>query len=214
MAAASASEPCVATAAGPARATLLDPPKPFGALIFDWDGTLVDSLGTYRRALVRALQPLGVSLDAAWLAEHAGCSNRDLLRALQADFGHRFDLPAVLAADERGYLAGVGSVRAVPAVVAVARRHQGRVPLAVATGGRRALVEATLRATGLARLFDVLVTIEEVDRGKPAPDLFLLAAARLGVLPSACVAYEDSREGLAAAGTAGMRTVDVRACRA
>jgi len=83
------------------------------------------------------------------------------------------------------------------------------IPMAVATGGRRAVFTATLRATGLGWLFDAVVTIDEVRHGKPAPDLFLLAAERLGVVPCDCVVYEDSLQGLRAAQVAGMTAIDV-----
>ncbi len=96
------------------------------------------------------------------------------------------------------------------AVASLARLWHGRVPMAVASNGRRANVEASLGATGLLPLFDVLVAAEDVAAGKPAPDVFLESARRLGVEPAGCVVLEDSDEGLAAAHAAGMRSIDVR----
>jgi HAD superfamily hydrolase (TIGR01509 family) len=80
--------------------------------------------------------------------------------------------------------------------------------MAVASGGSQAIVSATLQATVL-ELFDVIVTIDEVGRAKPAPDLFLETARRLGVPAKACLVFEDGREGFEAARLAGMRAVDV-----
>ena len=82
--------------------------------------------------------------------------------------------------------------------------------MAVASGGIRRIVTQTLEAAGLSALFPVVVTADDVAHGKPAPDIFLLAAERLGVAPSACVVYEDGDLGLEAAQRAGMRAVDVR----
>ena len=85
----------------------------------------------------------------------------------------------------------------------------GRRPLAVASGGSRAIVTATLRATGLLPLFDTVVTLDDMGHAKPEPDLLLEAARRLGVPAKRCLMLEDSREGLKAANRAGMRSVDV-----
>ena len=98
----------------------------------------------------------------------------------------------------------------IAATCDVARAWHGRVPMAVASNGRRANVEATLRALGLSPLFDAVVSVEEVERGKPEPDLFLEAARRIGVSPAECVVFEDSAEGLEGARRAGMRTVRVQ----
>lgn len=88
--------------------------------------------------------------------------------------------------------------------------HVGKVPIAVASGGERVVLEATLQAIQLRHSFDAIVSIEDVEQGKPEPDIFLLAAQKLGVEPQACVVYEDSEAGLEAARRAGMRSIDVR----
>ncbi|MDX2240088.1 MAG: HAD-IA family hydrolase [Leptolyngbyaceae cyanobacterium bins.302] len=98
----------------------------------------------------------------------------------------------------------------VEAVAAIARANQGNVPMAVASNGQRSIVEPTIKAIGLRSLFRAIVTLDDVEQGKPAPDLFLLAAERMGVLPYECLVYEDSDAGLEAARRAGMRWVDVR----
>ena len=81
--------------------------------------------------------------------------------------------------------------------------------MAVASGGPAAIVIPTLEVTALRSLFDTVVTIEDVKRPKPDPDLFLEAAKRLNVAPAQCLVLEDSREGLEAAKRAGMRVIDV-----
>ena len=111
---------------------------------------------------------------------------------------------------ERRYLEMLHTVQEIKAVADIARAHQGKVPIAVASSGMRRVVEQTLTATGLIGLFDVIVTADDVKHGKPAPDLFLLAAERLGVAPADCIVYEDGDPGLEAARRAQMRAVDVR----
>ena len=94
--------------------------------------------------------------------------------------------------------------------VATARELKARgVPIAIATSSLRERLDATLHASRLEDVFDVTVAGDEVDNGKPAPDLFLAAAERLGLPPEQCVAVEDSPAGVEAALAAGMRVVAV-----
>src|SRR5204862_7694528 len=101
-------------------------------------------------------------------------------------------------------------VRCNERVADVARAHHGRVPMAVVSGGPGVAVRAALTKAGVLDLFDAVVTVDDVARGKPAPDLYLAAVDRLGCGPDDCVAYEDSEEGIAAARAAGIRCIDVR----
>jgi HAD superfamily hydrolase (TIGR01509 family) len=103
-----------------------------------------------------------------------------------------------------------GSVRPMPgAADAIAFGRAAGLRLALATSGQRAHADLSLAESGLAGLFDAEATGDEVERGKPAPDLFLLAAERLGVEPPSCIVFEDSPLGVAAAVAAGMRAVAV-----
>ncbi len=95
-------------------------------------------------------------------------------------------------------------------VVQLARAYHGRLPMAVASGGTRPMVTKTLAAIGLLDLFDAVVTAEDVTHGKPAPDIFLEAARRLGVPPGRCVGFEDGDLGLQSVRAAGMVAIDVR----
>ena len=92
----------------------------------------------------------------------------------------------------------------------IARAHYEKVPMAVASGGDLSLVELTLNVLNLRPLFDTVVAVNDVAFGKPAPDIFLLAAQRLGMSPSDCIIYEDSDGGIEAASRAGMRVIDIR----
>ena len=127
---------------------------------------------------------------------------------LNEQFGSRLD-PLEVAADQRSaYAAQISGIQAIESVVAVAReRARLGFPVSVASGGDAPTVDATLRAIGVRDLFPVVVTAAEVQHGKPAPDLFLLAAERMGVPPESCLVFEDSSLGILAAERAGMGAV-------
>ncbi|MBP2475110.1 beta-phosphoglucomutase-like phosphatase (HAD superfamily) [Crossiella equi] len=190
---------------------LLPGHRSFDALIFDLDGTLVDSHAVHRAALREVFARRGLHVPAAAGAPE-GIAFTDWVQRLMAR-GH---LPRALPVRElhqecqREVLQRLASVTEVRPVVAMARWAQGRVPTAVTTSSSRGTAQAILLATGLRGLFDVLITREQVMRGKPAPDLFLLASTVLGAIPARCLVFEDTESGLYAAGRAGMPSVDVR----
>jgi HAD superfamily hydrolase (TIGR01509 family) len=97
----------------------------------------------------------------------------------------------------------------VDGAVEAVERIAARWPLALASSSNRPLIDAALEAAGLARCFRATVSSEEVPRGKPAPDVYLEAARRLGVEPTRCAAIEDSHSGIRSAKAAGMRVVAV-----
>jgi len=145
-----------------------------------------------------------------WYRARAGLSEHVLLDAFERDHGLRLDRQAVVARMRAAYLASITRVKVHEGVARLARSNQGRVPMAVASGGPRAIVMPTLRACGLDTLFEAIVTLDDVGRAKPDPALFLEAARRLNVPPELCLAFEDSEQGLRAARSAGMPVVDVQ----
>jgi beta-phosphoglucomutase-like phosphatase (HAD superfamily) len=179
------------------------------AIIFDCDGTLVDSPPLYARAWVAGFRAAGADMAPAWYLARAGLSEHVLLEAFERETGVTLDHGKVTAAMRAAFLAELRSVREIESVTAIARQNFRRVPMAVASGAPGAIVHPTLDATGLRPLFDAVVTIEDVTNAKPAPDLFLEAARRMKALPQTCVVFEDSREGLEAARRAGMVAIDV-----
>ncbi len=189
----------------------LNPPDPYSAIIFDCDGTLVDSTRLYFRAWNTLFESHGAEMPWAWFAAHLGCSWPQILAEFQIACGVFFDATAALEDFNRAYRDAIDTLTEIEIVAEVARRHFGKVPMAVASGGTREIVEATLLTANLLHLFDTVVTIEDVQgRGKPAPDIFLEAARRLHVHPGQCTVFEDSDEGIEAARHAGMTATDVR----
>lgn len=188
-----------------------DLPRRFSGIVFDCDGTLVDTAPAYHRSYQRLLRERGASMPASWYDARRGLSERALLRTFAAEFGVELDPEALMAPLAEAYRGELPHLREIGVVAAIARRWAGRLPMAVASAGNREIVEATLDAVGLLGLFQAVVTVEDVEgRSKPEPDLFLEAARRLGVAAAGCAAFEDTDEGLEAARRAGMHVTDVR----
>jgi HAD superfamily hydrolase (TIGR01509 family) len=182
------------------------------AVIFDCDGTLVDSEPLARLAWERALAPYGYALTDA---DAEACVGLPYPRVHEY-FAARVTLPAAepFWTEFSGELFTLIDTELAPfddAVDAARELRSRGVPVAVASSSPRERLERTLGRAGLLDAFDVVVAGDEVEHGKPAPDMFLLAAARLGVRPSACVVIEDSPPGVQAGRAAGMFTLAV--CR-
>jgi HAD superfamily hydrolase (TIGR01509 family) len=182
------------------------------AVIFDCDGTLVDSEPLARTAWERALLPYGYALTDADAEASVGLP----YARVHAYFATRAPLPDADAfwGEFTGELFGLIDASLVvfdDAVAAVRSLRSRGVPVAVASSSPRERLSRTLSRAGLSEAFDVVVSGDEVEHGKPAPDMFLLAASRLGVEPGACVVIEDSPPGVQAGIAAGMFTLAV--CR-
>ena len=182
------------------------------AVIFDCDGTLVDSEPLARTAWERALAPYGYALTDADAEASVGLP----YPRVHAYFAERAELPAAESfwGEFSGELFALIDSELAPFddAVGAARELRSRgVPVAVASSSPRDRLHRTLRRAGLLDAFDVTVAGDEVTNGKPAPDMFLLAARRLGAPPEECVVIEDSPPGVQAGVAAGMTTLAV--CR-
>jgi HAD superfamily hydrolase (TIGR01509 family) len=182
------------------------PMKPITAVVFDMDGVLVDSEPLHLRATQATLGARGASYSERDNRAFFGATDVELLRVLRI----LFDLPeptAALVDVKTEHLIALirGEARPLPGVpeVPLGLRARG-LSLALVTASRRPIIEAVLETIGLDGGFDAIVSGEEVARGKPAPDGFLMAARRLGVEPARCLVVEDSRNGVLAGKAAGM----------
>lgn len=185
-------------------------PEGTEALIFDCDGTLVDTIPLYLRAWQdELLETGGVRVEAEWFAGRGGRSEEVLLEELGQELGVSFHPPSVISATRRRVRELLSDVRHNAPVVRLAREWAGRIPLAVASSGSREVVEASIAAIGLTDVFSAVVTVDDVVHPKPAPDIYLLAAGQLRVHPARCFALEDSMEGMKAARAAGMPVMDI-----
>ncbi|MBI4327077.1 MAG: HAD-IA family hydrolase [Chloroflexi bacterium] len=186
------------------------PPTKLRGIIFDCDGTLADTMPLHWRAWQTITRRHRFHFPEERFYALGGVPSRDILKMLSLEQGVLIDHLAVAKEKEEEYLPLIAQVEPINAVVGIAREHFGKVPLAVASGGSRSVIEQVLQHLGLRHLFQAVVTNEDVLRQKPAPDIFLEAARRIGVPPQFCRAYEDTDLGMQAIRAAGMEAVDVR----
>jgi beta-phosphoglucomutase-like phosphatase (HAD superfamily) len=194
----------------PARDPLAAVTRPFRGAIFDCDGTLADTMPLHYRAWVASLTERNAAMSEKLFYDLGGVPTADIVRILNERFGYGLSVMDTAADKEARYEDLLPEAEPVGRVVALVQEYRGRYPMAVASGGIRRLVDQTLNALALGDCFHAVCTAEDVSRGKPEPDLFLLAAQRIGVPPEECVVFEDSDLGLEAARRAGMQAVDIR----
>ena len=188
------------------------PAGDFAGYIFDLDGTLVDTMPLHYRAWNRAMQHAGLQgeLSEDLFYSLGGVPTRQVAALLAKHYGLTIDVEKVFHQKEALFLELRSEMKLIDAVVAFARQAVAqRVPVSVASGGPRDIVRHTLELMKIADLFPVVVTPEDVAHGKPAPDMFLLAARKMGVAPGKCLVFEDAAPGIQAAEAAGMKWVHV-----
>jgi len=185
-------------------------PDHIRGLIFDCDGTIADTMPLHWEAWREVSARHGFAFAKHRFFALAGIPSRDIVRTLNAEHGLSLDPLTIVHDKEQTYLAKLDQIGPIELVLDIARAHYGRLPMAVASGGSRRVIERVLGHLGIRSLFQAVVTNEDVARQKPAPDIFLEAARRLGVPPANCRAFEDAELGLAAIRAAGMEAVDVR----
>ncbi|HYE30632.1 MAG TPA: HAD-IA family hydrolase [Methylomirabilota bacterium] len=179
-------------------------------LIFDCDGTLADTMPLHWRAWEFVSKKHGINFPIDRFYAMGGVPTRDILRMLALEQGLPIDPIAVAYEKEEAYLPLMKDVGPVHVVVEIAAAHYGKLPMAVATGGNRVIIPQVLEHLKISHYFQAVVTSEDVVNQKPAPDIFLEAARRIGVPPENCRAFEDTELGLQAIRAAGMEAVDVR----
>ena len=180
------------------------------AFLFDMDGTIVDNMSFHTEAWVRFFQQRGHALDAdEFFRRTAGRHSREILRTLLSE--DMTDAQCQALSEEKDgiyralYAPHLRPIEGFEAFVGDARARG--VALAIGTAGPAGNVRFTLEGLGLQDRFDTVVNAADVRRGKPAPDVFELAALRCGAAPEDCIVFEDAPLGVEAARNAGMRCV-------
>jgi beta-phosphoglucomutase family hydrolase len=179
-------------------------------LIFDCDGTLADTMPLHWRAWRTIAARHGFKFPKERFYSLGGVPSRDIVRMLCTEQGLKRDYLAIALDKEAEYIPLIAEAEPIEPVVSIARENYGKIPLAVASGGSRRIISQVLDHLGIPHLFQAVVTNEDIVNQKPAPDIFLEAARRIGVPPRFCQAYEDTDLGLQAIRAAGMEAVDVR----
>jgi HAD superfamily hydrolase (TIGR01509 family) len=181
----------------------------FKALIFDLDGTLINSMPIHNRAWIETMAAHGHRIEEKWLMELAGVSSVRTVETFNQRFGWQLDPVTTAKEKEARYLGQMGDVKPFEKVTAIARDHFGKKPMALVTGGQREVVMRVLKLHQMEKLFPVQVCAEDTERGKQFPDPFLLAARQLNVNPKECVVFEDGDLGIKGAKAAGMSVIRV-----
>jgi len=138
------------------------PIAPYKALIFDCDGTLADTLPVHFQTWSVSLQAVGADISRDWYYQYCGTSAQEMLQILKDVFGYQFDSQAIVVERQKHYQALLHTVKEIQAVADIVRSHYKKVPMAVASGGEKVVLEATLNNIRLRNFFDVVVSIDDV----------------------------------------------------
>ena len=186
------------------------PEKSYHGYIFDCDGTLADSMPLHLQAWNAGLSAANApfELDGRSFMSVAGMALRHTVEHWNETHSLQIDADVVMEGKNSHYQAKMPGIQPIKPVVefALACKSKGAA-ISVASGGGREDVEETLRIIGMGEVFPIVVTACDVERAKPAPDIFLLAAERMGIAPADCLVIEDSLLGVEAAQLAGMESV-------
>ena len=185
------------------------PAGSFRAYLFDCDGTIADSMPLHYRAWKKALAEWNCEYPESLFYSWGGKPVREIIAGLNEIYGLKMPIEAVAERKESLYLEQLPQLKAIPEVLEHIEAQHGRIPFAIVSGSKLESVVGSLTVLHLLDKFDTIVAAEDYKNGKPAPDAFLLAAARLGVPPEDCLVFEDTALGIQAATAAGMTTVMV-----
>jgi len=185
----------------------------FDGLIFDLDGTLADTMPTHFEAWSRSMSRHGLIFTEERFYELGGVPAATIIKLLAREQGQQVNVAAIADSKELLFLDLLGDVQPVPEVYAIADYYRHSLPMAVATGSPTWVAEKILKAMGVRDWFAAVVGAECVPFGKPAPDVYLLAAKLAGVDPDRCHAFEDTNLGMASARNAGMAVININLLR-
>ena len=179
-------------------------------LIFDCDGTLVDSMPLHMNAWEHAIRSMGQTWQADFFISRKGMPEEDIVVHFNTQFSVNLDPACTVRIKHEYFRRHTTQFKPIPHVLHIAQKYNGVIPMAVASGGVRENVVLELETLKIRHLFQVILTADDDIPPKPAPDIFLEAARRIGVPPKYCQVFEDGDLGLQAARDAGMLATDVR----
>jgi HAD superfamily hydrolase (TIGR01509 family) len=185
------------------------PLGPFHAYLFDCDGTVADSMPLHYIAWKKALGEWGCTFDEELFYAWGGKPAAKIIADLNQLQDLHMPVESLAEHKENLYLEMLPQLKPVPEVLDIIEAEHGQIPFAVVSGGRHNSVVGSLTALGLMDRFQTIVGAEDYVHGKPAPDAYLIAAARLGVAPKDCLVFEDTDLGIEAATAAGMASVKI-----
>lgn len=186
-------------------------PENIKAIIFDCDGTLVDTMPIHRKAWKEAFEKSGREFPAEFIDSLKGAAGATIVKYYNDKFEDTLNPEEILKFKAQITKNVIHSAKPIIPVIDVAKKYKDKLPMAVASGGSRYNVESSLAAVGLgADYFDVVLTSMETTNPKPDPEIFLKSAEAMNVAPEDCIVFEDGDFGIEAAKQAGMEWIDVR----
>ena len=183
--------------------------RDYRAVIFDNDGTLVDSEQTHFQSLHYALKSQGYDMAHDWYFARTGLDRISLLEAFAGQIDGQLDIVGAAQKSIAAFILKADTVRAVPETVDLISKLDPGMPMAVGTNAESAVAKASLRAIGLIDRFAHIATVSDGLSPKPAPDIFQDCARRLGTPFSKILVFEDSDSGVAAALAANLDVVQI-----
>lgn len=181
-------------------------------LIFDCDGTLMVTLSLHYKAWRDAFINEGLAFidEEEFIREYAGVSGGRMVAAVAAKLNYTLDIKRLQEYKKKIFLERyIMQVTPIQKTFAIVRQYHDKLPMVVASGGAKEAVRQMLHLNEVLNYFKQVFAIEDVNHGKPAPDVFLKAAQDQGILPENCLVFEDHFAGFTAAESAGMRYIDV-----
>jgi beta-phosphoglucomutase family hydrolase len=180
-------------------------------IIFDLDGTLVDSEPNYYKSDKKLFDEYGIALTAEMNNKYIGIGSQDMMKDIKAKFNIHESIEILVAKKNQYYIdiAKENTIVFPEMLKFLQLLKKNNFPMAVASGSSPEIIEMILSITNIKPYFDVVLSAEEVKKGKPAPDIFIETAKLLGISPDNCLVLEDSQYGVEAAKSAGMYCISI-----
>ena len=180
------------------------------AIIFDCDGTLVDSMPLHMKAWEEAFKILNQKFEKDFLYSAKGMKETEIIDLYNQKYGTSINPDKIVSLKHKYFYDHIESVKPIEQVVEIAKTFYSKTPLGVVSGSVEKIVHKELKVIGIFHLFQNILTADDPFKPKPAPDIFLASANNLKVEPENCLVFEDGDAGLKAAENAGMKSIDIR----
>jgi HAD superfamily hydrolase (TIGR01509 family) len=184
----------------------------YGGVLFDWDGTLADTRKVVLQSFQQALKTVAIQADANYIERRIGIGAEQTFKEILQKTGKPFDNTLIKRLVENKVQAEINladKVKLFPGAKDLLESLQGKVKLALASMNNRLVIDHMLNTLHIQDCFNAIVAVEEVEKSKPDPEIFLKAAEKLGLSPAECVILEDSIFGVQAAKTAGITCIAI-----